>query len=349
MTTGATLTPAEVAPRMAAFLQEKWGKPVEVAEIEKIFGGASRETFRLRVQMGAETRGLIVRRDPPSSLIDTERKLEYGAYSAIFPTDVPVPEPLFLEDDPQWLGRPFSVMAEIAGGQTDVGTLNEEQRRRIGEQKWRLLGQLATYDPIELGFDAFTDVPSPDRCATRELDYWAGVIEEDEIHPQPIAHAAIRWLRTHMPPPAQKLSVVHGDYRTGNFLFSPDEGIKGILDWEMCHIGDPLEDLAWSLDPLWSWEQPALGGRLLPRDEAIAIWEQASGLTVDRKVFDWWRVFASLKGLAIWISSSEDFHNGASKDAILAYAGWVMTDRQNRILLDYLSPLSRNEFGGSVL
>ena len=59
-------------------------------------------------------------------------------------------------------------------------------------------------------------------------------------------------LRRTPPPPAQKISVVHGDYRTGNFLHDGDGVIRGILDWEMAHLGDPLEDLAWALDPLWS-------------------------------------------------------------------------------------------------
>lgn len=340
------LTPAEVAGRMAEFLAAKWQEEVAVEQVEKIFGGASRETFRLRLRVGDVPRGVIVRRDPPSSLIDTERKLEYGAYKAVFGTGIPVPEPLFLEDDPQWLGQAFSVMAEIAGADTDVGVLDASGRMAIGEQKWRLLGQLAAMDPLALGFDAFTEVPALGECATRELDYWAGVIEQDEIHPQPIARAAIRWLRRNMPPAAQKLSIVHGDYRSGNFLFSPDEGIKGILDWEMCHLGDPLEDLAWSLDPLWSWGAPNLAGRLLPHAEAIAIWEGASGLECKPEAFRWWRIFVAVKAVAIWISSSEDFHRGASKEAILAYAGWVMTDRQNRILLDHLSPESRHEFGG---
>lgn len=342
----ANLTPAQVAEGAAGFLKEKWHQGVDVEQIEKIFGGASRETFRLKLRVGGVERGVILRRDPPSSLIDTERKLEYGAYKAVYGTGIPVPEPLFLEDDPKWLGQPFSVMAEIAGAATDVSGLDDAGRQRIGEEKWRYLGQLAALDPLSLGFDAFTEVPALEACASRELDYWAGVIEQDEIHPQPIAHAAIRWLRRNMPPPAQKLSIVHGDYRTGNFLFTPDEGIKGILDWEMCHLGDPLEDLAWSLDPLWNWEVPALAGRLLPHAQAIAIWQAASGLECDLDVFRWWRIFVAVKAVAIWISSSEDFHHGASKEAILAYAGWVMTDRQNRILLDYLSPQSRHEFGG---
>lgn len=342
------MTPDEVGSKVAEFLAQKWDESVTPVSTHKIFGGASRETYRLRVDVGGEERGLIVRRDPPTSLIDTERKLEYGAYAAVYPTGLPVPEPLFLEDDPAWLGQPFSVMGEITDAITDVGVLDDAGRQRIGEEKWMLLGKLAAMDPIALGFGELTAVPSPEQCASTQLNYWERVIDEDQIHPQPVARAAIRWLRAHMPPPAQKLSVVHGDYRTGNFMFNAEEGIKAILDWEMCHLGDPLEDLAWSMDPLWCWNEPALAGRLLPIDDAIAIWEAASGLVVDRTVFNWWRVFVSLKGLAIWISSSEDFHNGESKDAILAYAGWVMTDRQNRILLDYLSPHSQSERGGRV-
>jgi len=116
----------------------------------------------------------------------------------------------------------------------------------------------------------------------------------------------------------------------------------------MCHLGDPLEDLAWSLDPLWSWAEPENAGGLLPPGEAIRLWEESSGLALDPGVFKWWRVFASLKGLAIWISSSEDFQNGEGKDSILAMAGWLMTDRQNQILLNYLSPHSVGEWKGGI-
>ncbi len=337
------LTLDEVKEAASTFLSDKWHSRVNVSQIEKIFGGASRETYKLQLDVAGEPRGIIIRRDPPSSLIDTERQLEYGAYERIYGTSIPVPEPLFLEDDPAVLGQPFSVMAAIEDSGTDVNTLDETQKRSLGEEKYRILGQLAALDALALGFDDITDVPKVDQCAATQLDYWASVINDDEIHPQPIAKAAIRWLRKHLPKPAQKIAVVHGDYRTGNFLFNADAEITGVLDWEMCHLGDPLEDLAWSMDPLWSGDEPHLAGRLLPHDDAIAIWQETSGLELDPVAFHWWRVFVSVKGIAIWISSSEDFENGEGKDAILATAGWVMTDRQNRILLDYLASGSTDE------
>ena len=175
----------------------------------------------------------------------------------------------------------------------------------------------------------------PEHPAQEALDYWAGVIRADALHPQPVAEATIRWLQRHMPAPSGQLCLVHGDYRTGNFLYTETGAITAVLDWEMAHIGDPLEDLAWSLDPLWC-AVPEIAGRLLPRREAVSIWQQASKLIIDPAHFRWWQIFASLKALAIWISSNEDYVNGTTKEPILALAGWPMIDRQSRFLVDRL-------------
>jgi aminoglycoside phosphotransferase (APT) family kinase protein len=341
------------------YLAQRWPhrKNFTIVDVQQIPGGASRETYRLSaefVENGAATRrGFILRRDPPSSLIDTDRAWEFRTYAAVYPTDVPVPEPLILEENPGELLRPFSITAEIPGCESAIATFNvppySELKEHIGTQKWSILGRLAAMDPAALGVTQFMEVPDVGGCAQRELDYWAGVIEADALHPQPIAAEAIRWLRKRMPPPAQKLALVHGDYRSGNFLYDPAGTIKGVLDWEMAHIGDPLEDLAWSLDPLWGWPERHLAGALLPRKQAIAIWEAASGLECDPAAFRWWQVFASVKAVAIWISSTEDFANGSTKEPILAMAGWVMTDRQNRILVDRLAPNSGHRFAEALV
>ena len=340
------------------YLARRWShlQGLKIVGIQQIPGGASRETYRIAAtfrENGVETqRGYIFRRDPPSSLIDTNRALEYRTYAAVYPTSVPVPEPLILEESPGELERPFSVMAEIAGCETSIANFATPAylplREKIGTQKWSILGRLATMDPVQLGVTKFMEAPDRAACARRELDYWAGVIAADSLHPQPIAAAAIRWLKR-SPPPAQKLCLVHGDYRSGNFLYDASGTIRGVLDWEMAHIGDPLEDLAWSLDPLWGWPERHLAGGLLPRRRAVQIWQEASGLQFDADAFRWWQVFASIKGLAIWISSTEDFANGSTKEPILAMAGWVMTDRQNRILVDRLAPESEHRYAEPLL
>lgn len=330
----------DLARRLDDYLSQVWAADVSTAHIEQIPGGASRETYRLKLNVGGEARAVILRRDPPSSLIDTERSLEYRTYEAAWRAGIPVPEPLLLEEDPEVLERPFSLMAEVRGCESAIANLAlpqfESARNTIAVKKWTLLGELASRDINELGVTAFMETPS--HPARRELDYWTGVIRADALTRQPVAEAAIRWLERHLPEPSDRLCLVHGDYRSGNFLYNEAGEIPALLDWEMAHIGDPLEDLAWSLDPLWGWPDKFLAGGLLPRAEAIALWERASGMRVDRQIFRWWQVFASLKGLAIWISSSEDFANGTTKEPILAFAGWMMSDRQNRILVDRLRP-----------
>lgn len=329
---------------LSRFLSAHWRAGAEAGELAHIPGGASRETWRFSASAGADRRGMIVRIDPETSLMDTDRRTEYRAIEAAYRSGLPAPEPLFLVEDRQWLGRPFSISAEVGGCSASPDGIPPEHREKVGRRKWALLGQIAALDPATLALGDVMAATRPETCAMEQLEYWAKVIVDDALHPNPIAQAAIRWLRRRPPPPAQKLSLVHGDYRTGNFLYSPDGEIKAILDWEMAHLGDPLEDLAWSMDPLWSWNEPHLAGRLLPHKEAVRCWEAASGLTVEPQAFRWWQVFAALKGIGIWISSSEDFHSGASKAPILAVAGWLMTDRQQRILDDYLSPHSKHVF-----
>jgi len=336
---------------IAAYMAEHWHCECTLEHIEQIPGGASRETYLVRLQKNGEDVGVVVRRDPPSSLIDTERAHEFKTYQAVYRHGVvPVPEPIVLEENPKELERPFSVTALVASGQASPTGLDEPAMQpvleKLGAAKWTLLGKLARTSPDELGVNEF--MPTPEHPAQHELDYWKGVIEADALSPQPIAAAAVRWLQRNLPPPSTAATLVHGDYRTGNFLYTSEGDITTVLDWEMAHIGDPLEDLAWSLDPLWSVD-PHIAGRLMPREDAIGIWQDASGISVDRTAFKWWQIFASVKAIAIWISSAEDYINGTTKEPILALAGWPLIDRQSRILLDRLSPESDHEYAEALV
>lgn len=340
----------DISTRFAAYLQHRMpaASNVVVSGLSRIYGGASRETYRLQAtweEGGAKVeRPLILRRDPVASLIETERDIEYNAYVAFHPTGLPVPEPLFLETDLKWLDRPFFVMEQITGaaaGSAFNADPYGEHRERVGEQFWTHLGKIASADPKVIGFADNLDAVAPADSWKRELDKWEKVIDEDELCPQPIARAGIRWLRRNPPPPAQKISVVHGDYRTGNFLFNDEGNVTAILDWEMCHLGDPLEDIGWALSRLWSVEEDSRPGGMIDREDALRIWQEASGLKIDAKALLWWEIFNTVKGLAIWISAAKEYESGTSRDPILAFASWMPTDRHNRILANILANLAR--------
>ncbi len=330
---------SDLAKRLQTYLRRRLEEPdLAVADLARIPGGASRETYRFRARYRGKDRGLILRRDPPASLIETERTTEYRAYEAFHGLGLPVPEPIALELDEAPLERPFFIMEEIENCQ--AGSIMAPDpfgphREKVGQQFFAVMGKIAAADPRDVGLSDFEGETDIHAVAMHEVARWEKVIDEDEREPQPIARAAIRWLKKNPPPAAQKISVVHGDYRTGNFLYDDKGDIRAILDWEMSHLGDPLEDLGWAIDPLWSGGNVNVGG-MLPREQAIAIWEKASGLKADPKALHWWEIFASLKGAAIWISAAREYAEGRNIDPINAFSGWFTLAFHNHILAQKL-------------
>ncbi len=326
--------------------QTPGARQAEVIALTRIHGGASRQTYSIDIAFdgpgGRAEKGLILRRDPADSLIDTERKVEFAAIRSMRGIDIPAPEALFLETDPGPLGAPFFVMGRIEGG----AALNpfkiddvEPHRAAIGQQFFSHIGRIAGAPVEGSPLAEVMDTPEPGDCWRRELDYWAGEIEKDRLHPEPIAAAAIRHLRRNPPPPAQRLSIVHGDFRAGNFLHDGEGHITAVLDWEMAHIGDPLEDLAWATDPLWCANDTVRAAGFIPWPEAIAAWEAASGCRFDARAFEWWSLFASVKAIGIWISSARAFTDGANDDPILAWSGWFTHAAHELTLAARLAPI----------
>ncbi len=321
---------------------------LEVADVERIHGGASRETFRLKLRYreGATRveRRLILRRDPPGSLIETDRAIEFAAYRAFHATSVPVPEALWLENDSSHLDYPFFVMEELSGFEASPQAIlmppYSAHHDKLAQQKWSILGAIASADPEKLGLVGCMAPVAPADAWRRELDHWTAVIDEDELAPQPIMRAAIRFLRRNPPPAPARIHVVHGDYRTGNFLYDQEGNVRGILDWEMAHLGDPIEDLAWSLNRVWCWARDGRVGGLTSKENAIRIWEAASGLRADPVALRWWELFSSVKGQAIWISSGREYQTGKNQDPVLALSGWWLMNAQDRAALETLGKLA---------
>lgn len=328
-----------LADQLSAYLSRVSSDPVRVENLGRISGGASRETYRYDAVVGGKSRGFILRRDPPGSLIDTDRRLEFLAIRSFEGKGVAAPRAILLEEDGAELERPFFIMERIDGGAPASPFQSDPygaHAAAVGEQFFSIMGRIAG-QPIEgLPILEAVEPPTPGACWRRELDYWSGVIEADEAHPQPIVRAAIRLLRHNPPPPPARVAVVHGDFRTGNFLHDGAGRILALLDWEMAHIGDPLEDLAWAMDPLWTpIGEPRISG-MLPRAEALAIWRRESGLEIHDAALRWWSLFASVKGQAIWTSSAREWRDSGMTEPVLGFSGWYTARRQDEILADQL-------------
>ena len=329
--------------RIANYLAGKLGaSEVRVTNISRIPGGASRETWMFDAawdsEGGEQTQAFVLRKDPPASLLETDREVEYAFYSTFWDTSVPVPRMRWLEPDASILGGPFFIMDRILDVEGNTRAPQAppylEVQGEIARNMYEILGAIARFDWKDSPAAKVAVAPTPETAWKKELDHWEGIINKEELSPQPIIRAAIRWLRANPPPPAQRISVVHGDYRVGNFLFRKDGSIQGIVDWEMAHLGDPIEDLAWSFNESWQWaNKDGRPGGIVTRERAIEIWEQASGLRADPAAVHWWDVFTNVKCQGIWITGARSFQEGRTNELILPMIGFTLTNNQDQALL----------------
>lgn len=323
-----------IGPQIEAYLSRVWGTQVVIRDLARIPGGASRETYRFDAFVDGDRRRLILRREPKAGLIETESETEFRAYQSAAGV-LPVPGAVALERDGAELERPFFLMERIDDGQV-ISPFDRagfgEHAAALGEQFFTGLGRLAALDTAGTPIAAHLPAPAPGECWRIALDYWEGVIGEDAFLPQPIVRAAIRWLRANPPPPAQRIALVHGDYRSGNMMHDGAGRMLAMFDWEMAHLGDPLEDLGWALNPIWDHFQAGSACGMVSQERALEIWRAASGLEVDRAALDWWLMFNSVKGAAIWLSAFREFVDGGHSDPVLGLSGWYVGRRQDAVI-----------------
>jgi aminoglycoside phosphotransferase (APT) family kinase protein len=310
--------------QIAAYLAHRMpeAREIIVDELARIYGGSSQETFRFHATwQDGETkvdRQLILRRDAAAGLVVAERDLEYNVYRALAGQGLPIPAVYFLELDPKWLERPFFIMDLCPGKPGSPFVLTDPYDGHgpaIGEQYWSILGKLAAIDHRAVGLESLRNGNAKIGFWALELDRWEGILDENEALIEPVVRGALRWMRRNPPPETAKACIVHGDYRSGNFLFTNDGNISANLDWEMCHIGDPLEDVAWGLDPFWPIT------RHYPLDDGLARWEAASGMRLNHAALDWWRLFTAVKACAIWTTAAGSFASGKNREMTMALSG----------------------------
>lgn len=320
-----------LSPRLAN------GGEVVIRDLARIPGGASRETWMFDAAWAGGCEPLVLRLDPPASVITTDREVEWAFYQAFGETTVPVPRMRWLEPDSSHLGGPFFIMERLTGIEAQPRNLMMEHyahaRPRIAQHLYEILADIHAFDWRESPVAAAADCPAPADAWKRELDYWERVVDDNELSPQPIVRAGIRWLRANPPPPPGRVTVVHGDFRVGNVLCRPDGEIAAVVDWEMAHLGDPIEDLAWSFNEAWHWAKDGRPGGVIDRDEAVALYERLTGTNVDPHALRWWTAFGDVKCQAIWLTATRTYHDGRSNELMLPVLSYTMLNPQDQALI----------------
>jgi aminoglycoside phosphotransferase (APT) family kinase protein len=307
------------------------------SNIARIPGGASRETWSFDVRWSENgttvERSYIARRDPPASLLDSNNDLEFELYTALAETEVPAPRVHWIEREGKAIERPFYIMERLPGA-TDARTLATspeyaDVRMDIARQKATVLARIHALDIATV--PSLDVPPAGESPAMHEIERWERTMRADTLEPQPVLEFAFNWLKRHLPPPPGRLALVHGDYRTGNFLYDK-ERITGILDWEMAHAGDPIEDIGWVVMKSWRWAGDDRVGGLCDRADFVRMYEDAGGVKVDLETLKFWEVFSNVKFAIIFITGTKAIVEGKTPDLLLAVTGFIQPGLEVELL-----------------
>lgn len=285
-----------VARVLAEATSRHFGAPATIERLSRQSGGASRQTWSFDALVNGERHALILRRDPPTQgktdrerAVAIDRATEFRVLQAAHAAGVRSPEPLYELTPHDALGEAY-VMRRIGGIAIARKLLRdapyEAARGRIAGQLGEILARIHATDTASL----------PSLVRREAADHIAELRRSLDMlgRPQPVFELALSWLDRRKPAPLARPVLVHGDYRTGNYLVD-ETGVTTILDWELAHLGDPVEDLGWLCVKSWrfgSIDKPA--GGFGTREELWAAYERAGGGKVDPVRAHWWEVFGTV-------------------------------------------------------
>jgi aminoglycoside phosphotransferase (APT) family kinase protein len=259
----------------------------------RLSGGASQETWSFDIVHPSGDIGAVLRRAPTgygaaparAAGLNAEALLMQRAHAA----GVPSPRLLYVLQPQDELGTGF-IMERVDGETIPRRILRDSQYAQVRPMLARQLGEvLAAIHGLALPqLPELRRMTATGEIAELEADY------RSFDWPRPVFELAIRWLRDHDPGEPGQLTLVHGDFRHGNLIIGP-EGLRAVLDWELAHIGDPMEDLGWICVNSWRFgeiDRPV--GGFGTREELFAGYEKA-GLRVDAARVKFWEVMGTLR------------------------------------------------------
>jgi aminoglycoside phosphotransferase (APT) family kinase protein len=321
-----------VRSKLLTYLRRQVGAEVEIGALKRYTVGFSWVTFGFTASWNEGgrrvTRDLILRVGPPSGVFAPYRaSLQFFALQSLAGSAIPVPRVYWYADDSEALGAPFFVCEFIKGDAplpwtADGGpAFDEATRLNLGDQFVGALAALHNFawrDTPVAGVGGTTD---PDQTAASQIAFWERLMRQWSTRRYPILEWALIWFRAHAPK-APRISVVHGDYRIGNFL-ELDGRISAVLDWELVHLGDPIEDLGWICMHAWRGRSPYMC-HLLTRDELTQKYQKLTGAPVDASALHYWEVFGTFKLTVMHLGAGHCFETRNFNDLRMAGMGFQL-------------------------
>jgi aminoglycoside phosphotransferase (APT) family kinase protein len=308
-----------------------------VRGLRRLSGGASRVTSAFDLETDGGTTPLILQmdrgHDPAQGAVKTraERDLLDAARAA----GVPVPAVVAM-GDPGALGAAWLVVQRLEGETIPRKILRDDEwtgaRAALTAQCGQALAAIHTIEP-----DRIEGLPPADPFR-RPLPYLDALGEV-----RPALELGVRWLEAHRPEPGPRVTA-HGDFRCGNLLVGP-EGLRGVLDWELAHAGDPAEDIGWLCAPAWRFGGAGEVGGFGSVGDLLAAYASAGGGPVGRDRVHWWQVYATVKWATICALQASTHLSGLTRSVELAAIGRRVCESEWDlfVLLGVTPPAARPE------
>jgi aminoglycoside phosphotransferase (APT) family kinase protein len=311
---------AEVQTLLHSFVHRQEGFATHrVENVARLAGGASKEQFRFDViAPDGRSERMVLRMDPLASTVATSRLREFQAMRA-FEQVVPVPRVTWLDADGEHFGAPAMVAVFVrgvtkptgapGGNVSGLGTnVGPEWRDVLGEPFLKHLIAIHDFDWRKADMSSYA-IPDadPHQAARRQIDWWTQVWLEDAVDPDPLVPAVEGWLRDNMPE-CSEIVFCHSDYRTGNYLIDEEQrNISAILDWELAHLGDFHDDVAWVTGKIFGHLDERgqfLVSGLMPRQQFLDRYSQMSGRSIDPKTLHFYEVLSGYKTCVIILGTA---------------------------------------------
>jgi aminoglycoside phosphotransferase (APT) family kinase protein len=264
-----------------------------ISGLKRLSGGATQEIWRFDLDTAEGYRPLILRRSRGGSHrsgmgvgLDVEAQLIAAARAC----GVSAPEVLHVLTPEDGLGSGF-IMEFVAGETLGARIVKEPTlagaRATLAHSCGQILARIHAID--------ISRFPTLARQTPADLiEQWRTAYRRDIVR-RPVFDLAFHELSASCPPPPKNARLVHGDFRNGNLMIGP-EGVRAVLDWELAHIGDPMEDLGWLCVNSWRFgriEKPV--GGFGEYADLYAGYEAAGGSPVNRAMAAWWEMFGTLR------------------------------------------------------
>ncbi len=321
----------ELAEQVAGVLSDRFGEVVAVTNLSRLSGGASRATwsFDARFDSAADgTRRLVLQRERPGAIsgvggMGREADLLATAAAAGVPVASVVATDLGAERRNDELGAPFIVMERVDGETIPRRILRDDAlspaRPLLVGQAASALAALHRIDP-----DAVDGLDETD-----QIEQFADLLDLlGETHPA--FELALRRLEQQRREPRRR-AIVHGDFRLGNLIVGP-EGLRAVLDWELAHLGDPVEDLGWFCVRAWRFGSTLPAGGLGTAEDLLDAYAAAGGEPVSLSELRWWEALGTLKWGVMCVIQASAHLSGASRSVELAAIGRRTAENEEDVL-----------------